>query len=72
MSRNKIIVMPDALRAALEASGMPWRTEPGTKHVKVYIGDRMVTVFSYGRRRDRGEITRKNVAEIRRFAAGSG
>lgn len=38
----------DILRPDLDATGLPWRTETGSRHIKLYLNDRMILVLSNG------------------------
>lgn len=35
----------------IEATGLPWRAEPGGKHIKVYLRDKLALVISRGKKR---------------------
>lgn len=39
---------PDFAREILDQCGLPWRLEKGKRHMKVYVGNRMASVLSYG------------------------
>jgi hypothetical protein len=66
MSRPRVWI-DDAVRRELEASGLPWRTENGKKHGKIYLGDRLVAIMPHGSRsRDIPRITASAVAHIRK------
>lgn len=34
----------------IEGTGLPWRAEPGKKHIKLYLRDKLCLVISHGRR----------------------
>lgn len=59
----------EQLRPELDATGLPWRTETGKRHIKLYLCDRMILVLSNGTPKDGGSRDLKNSrATIRRFA----
>lgn len=60
------------LRPELEATGLPWSTAVGTKHIKLYIGRRLVGVIPL---KDKGSTRSKRAvlnvrAQICRAAKG--
>lgn len=60
------------LRPELEATGMPWSTATGSKHIKLYVGTRLVGILPL---KDRGSSRSKRAAlniraQIRRAAKG--
>lgn len=38
----------ERLRPTLDATGIPWRIENGTRHTKVFVGEVMATVIPRG------------------------
>ena len=44
--------MPDALREALDKTGLPWEVENSKKHNKVKLAGRLVCVYPHGKARD--------------------
>lgn len=50
-------------------TGLPWRAEPGSKHIKVYLRDKLCLVISRGRKSHPNSRTLLNDrASIRRAA----
>jgi hypothetical protein len=39
--------LPDELMQLLKESGVPWRIEDGTRHIKVFVRDRLTAVFPH-------------------------
>lgn len=60
----------DELRPTLDETGLPWRAEQGTKHVKIFLRERFVGIVpTNGTSSRRCERGMKNVrAQIRRAA----
>lgn len=60
----------EQLRPELDATGLPWTTYAGTKHLKLYVGARMVGILPLkGRAPERSRRAFQNtVAQIRRAA----
>jgi hypothetical protein len=56
------------IRRELEISGLPWRIDPGKKHDKLFIGNRLVMVLPRSKKRpDPGSYARNNArANVRR------
>jgi hypothetical protein len=54
------------VRAALEAKGLPWAIEQGTKHHKIKINGRLVGIMPRGRGTDRDRAQKNIIAQIRR------
>ena len=69
MSRNFV---GREIADVLNASGLDWRIEHGSKHTKVVVGDKIVTTLPRSKRalnatpRD----LKNTIATIRRFTAG--
>ena len=53
--------LPEMIRTELEASKVPWRIENGGRHLKLFIGDRMVGVMPY----DLGEARHRALLNLR-------
>lgn len=62
--------IPEQIRDALDATGLPYEVKPGKRHYKVYLSGRMCTVFSLsGRKHSPGlSSCAAAVAAIRRCA----
>ncbi|MFC3724426.1 hypothetical protein [Neoaquamicrobium sediminum] len=58
------------LRPELDATGLPWSTSVGTKHIKLYLGARLVGILPHNNRAsDRDRRAHLNIrAQIRRAA----
>lgn len=55
----------------IESTGLPWRAEPGKKHIKLYLRDTLCLVISHGRKSPPNSRTLLNDrAVIRRAAKG--
>lgn len=52
----------------LEETGLPWSIEPGSKHTKVFLNGRFVTVLSNGTGKEMGRRQMNVRASIRRAA----
>jgi len=62
---------PDAVIEALEATGLPYSIEPGTRHRKSIVGGRLAGILPHGAGRG-APSTRtmlNTIAQIRRVAA---
>lgn len=53
MSKPKPTIKDARLIELLERSGQQWRVEAGGKHIKLYVGTRMVGVMPYNGGTDR-------------------
>lgn len=62
--------IPKPIREALEACGLPYEIEAGTKHLKVRVGGRMATILPRGAKAQDGgpNSVRNAIANIRRVA----
>ncbi len=58
--------IPPEVRAALEAKGLPWAIEQGTRHHKIKIEGRLVGIMPRGRGSDRDRAQKNIIAQIRR------
>ena len=58
------------IRNELDATGLAWRVEEGTRHVKIFLNDRMIMVLPRGdKAQQQGDRKLKNdIAQIRREA----
>lgn len=55
---------------ALDATGLPWSVELGSKHRHIRLDGRLVGLIPLGRERGYGRGTENTIAQIRRVAAG--
>ncbi|MEY4402312.1 MAG: hypothetical protein RIR91_347 [Verrucomicrobiota bacterium] len=60
--------LPQEIRTALDATGLPWAIENGGRHRKVRLAGRLVGVFSKGRAVAADRAMANVVAQIRRAA----
>lgn len=58
---------PEITRA-LDATGLPWRVEQGSKHAKLYLGPQLVGVLPHDGKAIDGYARRNTLAQIRRAA----
>ena len=65
MSPNLPHSIPPSAREALAASGLPWRLEPGKRHVKLVLCGKVVAVVPRGKGKD-GRSQLNLAAGIRR------
>ncbi len=57
------------VKQALEATGLPWYVETGTKHYKIRLNGKLVGVFPQGKKTEASPRANINViANIRRAA----
>lgn len=56
------------VREVLDEIGLPWSVEPGTKHDKLLVEGRVVTILPHGRTREVGRDLLNQRAQIRRAA----
>lgn len=67
MSQPKRPKLPKEVLDVLEASGLPWSIEPGSKHHKIIVGKRFAAIWPRGITTDKHIRSVKNViAQIRR------
>lgn len=63
--------IPEPLREALEATGLPWAITEGTRHLQVRVDGRLAGILpKNGRMPDVREL-RNTIAQVRRLAQGS-
>lgn len=61
--------LPQAMREALDQTGLPWEVEPGKKHNKVKLAGRLVAVYPYGKEQTAYKRALLNsISQIRRAA----
>lgn len=60
--------LPKAIRAALDGCGLDWEIENGTKHAKVRLAGRFVTILPHGKGKSDPRIERNKIAQIRQSA----
>jgi hypothetical protein len=62
------------LTRALDATGKPWRMANGSRHVKLFMDDRLIGILPHnGRLENRSPNARKNLlAQIRRAGQDRG
>jgi len=60
--------MPCDVNELLHASGLPWRMETGTRHFKLFVGEKFAAIFPKSPyvRNSTGRAHRNAVAQIRR------
>lgn len=46
-------VVPEAVRQALDATGLPWTVERGSKHYKLRLDGRLAGILPIGKMRDK-------------------
>jgi len=58
----------------LNASGVPWRVDEGTKHLHIVVGGRLAAILPKGRqlRWDKGRGHKNVVAQVRRAIRACG
>lgn len=55
------------IRGALDATGLPWAVETGSKHYKIRLAGRLVGVFSMGKNTQPSHAIHNTVSNIRRL-----
>lgn len=61
--------LPNEMRTALDATGLPWEVEPGKKHQKIKLGGRLVAILPYGKEQSAYKRALLNtISQIRRAA----
>lgn len=61
--------MPNELREALEKTGLPWRSEEGTKHYKIKLAGRLVAIYPKGKKREANlRVLLNTISQVRRAA----
>jgi len=60
--------MPRPVEAALDATGLPWAAEVGTKHVHIRMAGKIVTVLGHGPMDESPGRAQNAIAAIRRAA----
>ncbi len=59
--------VPQEVLAALDATGLPYVFEPGGRHVKIKLANRLVSILPHGKPNSNGRRTILNVvSQIRR------
>jgi hypothetical protein len=57
------------IKQALNATGIPWEIETGSKHFKVRLGGRLVGVYPHGKKTEASQHANANLlANIKRLA----
>jgi hypothetical protein len=60
--------LPRRVRSALEATGLPWSLETGSKHYKIRMNGRFVCIAPFNGGSEHDRATRNIIAQIRRAA----
>jgi hypothetical protein len=61
--------LPAQIEEALDATGLPWTLERGTKHQKIRLGGRFVAILPHGKEQTVHRRSLLNtIAQIRRAA----
>lgn len=61
--------LPQAMREALDQTGLPWMVEAGKKHNKVKLAGRLVAVYPHGKEQTAYKRALLNsISQIRRAA----
>ena len=63
------LILPPDLRQLLDGSGLPWRIEEGSRHRKVIVADRTISILpksDVSLRRGTWRAHRNSIAHIRR------
>jgi hypothetical protein len=64
-----VIRLPKEVTRTLDATGLPWHVEGGSKHYKIIMADRIVGVYPQGTiKESNGAAMRNMVARTRRTA----
>ena len=58
--------LPKGVRDVLDATGLPWSVEAGSRHGKIKINGRIVTIVPLNGGNDRDRATKNVIAHIRR------
>lgn len=58
--------LPRELRAELEATGLPWTLERGSRHLHLRVGGRLAAILPYGTGASVDRAMRNTIAQIRR------
>lgn len=68
--RTKPVKFAPELEKALDATGLPWHIESGSKHFKIRLAGRMAGIIPQGVKGDNSRIClAKNIRNIERLAA---
>ena len=59
----------DRIKDALEATGLPWSADYGSKHIKVKVAGRLACVLPVGASARRGSINRSQLNSISQIKA---
>ena len=63
--------LPGELEEILNSCGLPWRIEDGSRHHKIYVGNRLAGVIPKGKSRNNLNTAHKNmIAQVRRAIRG--
>lgn len=61
--------VPPELEAALNESGFPWEVEIGSKHRKIRMAGRLVTIIPHGKKQEANRrVVLNTVGHVRRMA----
>lgn len=60
--------LPREVRAELEATGLPWSLERGSRHLHVRVGGRLAGILPKGRVPCADRATQNIISQIRRVA----
>jgi len=61
--------LPERLREALDATGLPWVIELGGKHYKVRLAGRLVSVYPKGKGHEADKrVLLNTITQVRRAA----
>ena len=62
------MMLPPDVKEVLDASGLPWRIEEGSRHRKVFVADRLISILPKSNaalRRGTGRTRQNSLAHIR-------
>lgn len=64
--------LPKELRKALDAVGVPWALEQGSRHLHLRLNGRLIGILPTTGGHDNGRALKNVVAQVRRTAQGKG
>lgn len=68
--RTEPVKFDPKLKAALNETGLPWTIEPGSKHFKLRLAGRLVSIIPQGVKGGHSKVcTAKAIKDVKRIAA---
>jgi hypothetical protein len=68
--RTRPVKFDAKLEAALNATGLPWHIEPGSKHFQIRLSGRLAGIIPQGVKGDNSRVmTSKNIKNVNILAA---